>query len=63
MPEGPPLNFRWRRAHYRIARTEGPERIGSEWWLESLSLERKKDEKDEVYERRRKQAAVEKRRI
>ena len=60
VPEGPPLNFRWRSAHYRIARTEGPERIGSEWWLESLSLERKKDEKDEVYERRRKQAAVEK---
>ena len=60
VPEGPPLNFRWRRTHYRIARTEGPERIGSEWWLESLSLERKNDEKDEVYERRRKQAAVEK---
>jgi protein ImuB len=32
MPEGPPMNFRWRRALYRVARAEGPERIGPEWW-------------------------------
>ncbi|MFI0846734.1 DNA polymerase Y family protein [Mesorhizobium sp. IMUNJ 23232] len=32
IPEGPPLNFRWRRALYRIARSEGPERIAPEWW-------------------------------
>ncbi|MER8365105.1 DUF6504 family protein [Mesorhizobium sp. M1348] len=32
MPEGPPLNFRWRRALYRVARAEGPERIAPEWW-------------------------------
>ncbi|MDP3895628.1 MAG: DNA polymerase Y family protein, partial [Mesorhizobium sp.] len=32
VPEGPPLNFRWRRALYRVARSEGPERIAPEWW-------------------------------
>lgn len=32
VPEGPPLNFRWRRALYRVARAEGPERIAAEWW-------------------------------
>ena len=26
--------FRWRRAIYRVARAEGPERIASEWWRE-----------------------------
>jgi protein ImuB len=33
MPEGPPRQFRWRRALHRVARAEGPERIASEWWL------------------------------
>ncbi len=32
VPDGPPVRFRWRRALYRIARAEGPERIASEWW-------------------------------
>ncbi|UCI08250.1 DUF6504 family protein [Mesorhizobium sp. B1-1-8] len=32
MPEGPPMNFRWRRALYRVTRAEGPERIAAEWW-------------------------------
>ncbi|SFP10803.1 protein ImuB [Mesorhizobium sp. NFR06] len=32
IPEGPPMNFRWRRALYRVARAEGPERIAAEWW-------------------------------
>lgn len=32
LPEGPPMNFRWRRALYRVARAEGPERIAPEWW-------------------------------
>ena len=36
MPEGPPLNFRWRRAMHRVARAEGPERIGAEWWLNRI---------------------------
>ena len=34
VPEGPPLTFRWRRAVYRVARAEGPERIAPEWWRE-----------------------------
>jgi len=33
-PDGPPVRFRWRRAVYRIVRSEGPERIGAQWWLE-----------------------------
>jgi protein ImuB len=33
VPEGPPLNFRWRRAMHRVSRAEGPERIAPEWWL------------------------------
>ena len=37
MPEGPPLNFRWRRALYRVARAEGPERIAPEWWREAAA--------------------------
>lgn len=32
VPEGPPLNFRWRRLTHRIASAEGPERIAPEWW-------------------------------
>jgi protein ImuB len=34
VPEGPPAHFRWRRASYRVARAEGPERIAPEWWLD-----------------------------
>ena len=34
LPEGPPLNFRWRRAMHRVSRAEGPERIAPEWWRE-----------------------------
>lgn len=33
VPEGPPLRFRWRRALYRVARSEGPERLAPPWWL------------------------------
>ena len=32
VPDGPPLNFRWRRVLHSIARIEGPERIAAEWW-------------------------------
>ncbi|WP_406873008.1 DNA polymerase Y family protein [Aminobacter sp. P9b] len=34
VPDGPPQNFRWRRAMHRVARAEGPERIAPEWWRE-----------------------------
>ncbi|AQR61162.1 nucleotidyltransferase [Brevundimonas sp. LM2] len=31
-PDGPPAQFRWRRVTHQVARAEGPERIGGEWW-------------------------------
>jgi len=31
-PDGPPAQFRWRRVLHQVARAEGPERIGGEWW-------------------------------
>ncbi|RWP39921.1 MAG: DNA polymerase Y family protein [Mesorhizobium sp.] len=43
MPEGPPMNFRWRRALYRVARAEGPERIAPEWWREAAGQEATRD--------------------
>ena len=32
VPEGPPVQFRWRSLSHRIARFVGPERIAPEWW-------------------------------
>ena len=32
IPDGPPRQFRWRRTSHQIVRSEGPERIASEWW-------------------------------
>ncbi len=32
VPDGPPRQFRWRRAQFDVARAEGPERIAMEWW-------------------------------
>jgi protein ImuB len=32
VPEGPPLNFRWRGTMHDVAHAEGPERIACEWW-------------------------------
>ena len=47
VPEGPPLHFRWRRAMHRVARAEGPERIGAEWWLNGIARgESGRQEKD-----------------
>ncbi|MEM9999432.1 MAG: DNA polymerase Y family protein [Pseudomonadota bacterium] len=37
VPEGPPMRLRWRRVLYTIAKAEGPERIGGEWWSEDVS--------------------------
>lgn len=34
-PDGPPALFRWRRVTHQVARAEGPERIGDEWWRRS----------------------------
>lgn len=32
VPDGPPAQFKWRRAVHAVARVEGPERIAMEWW-------------------------------
>jgi protein ImuB len=32
IPDDPPLSFRWRGAHHRVRRAEGPERLAPEWW-------------------------------
>ena len=49
VPEGPPLNFRWRRAMHRVARAEGPERIAPEWWLHGKpEVKADENEKDEA---------------
>ncbi len=34
VPEDAPKTFRWRRSFHRITRTEGPERIAAEWWID-----------------------------
>jgi protein ImuB len=34
VPEGPPVQFRWRRTVHRVVKAEGPERISGEWWLD-----------------------------
>ena len=35
VPDGPPARFRWRKAQFDVARSEGPERIAMEWWRNS----------------------------
>lgn len=35
-----PITFRWRQAEHRVARAEGPERIGGEWWRRDSRGER-----------------------
>jgi protein ImuB len=32
VPDGPPVQFRWRRVLHQVAHAEGPERIAMEWW-------------------------------
>ncbi|GAB4354871.1 MAG: DNA polymerase Y family protein [Oricola sp.] len=46
VPEGPPQRFRWRRALYRVARAEGPERIGGEWWRDDAPEDLAPDPRD-----------------
>jgi protein ImuB len=57
VPDGAPLNFRWRRAQYRIVGSEGPERIEPEWWREDLPVAaRGGGEKDPAHEGQRRRA-------
>jgi protein ImuB len=32
IPDGPPRRFRWRGVTYEVTGSQGPERIGAEWW-------------------------------
>jgi protein ImuB len=32
VPDGPPVQFTWRRMRHVVAHAEGPERIAMEWW-------------------------------
>lgn len=34
VPEGPPVQFIWRRRPHKVARYAGPERIAPEWWCD-----------------------------
>jgi protein ImuB len=52
VPEGPPLNFRWRRVMHRVARAEGPERIAPEWWLQRIPEDAVKEEERKEKESR-----------
>jgi protein ImuB len=35
VPDGPPVQFTWRRVTYRVAHAEGPERIAMQWWRDA----------------------------
>ncbi|MGE0273179.1 MAG: DNA polymerase Y family protein [Alphaproteobacteria bacterium] len=39
-PDRAPIAFRWRQTEHRVARAEGPERIGGEWWRRDARGER-----------------------
>lgn len=34
VPDGPPQSFRWRRTVHHVSRSEGPERLAMEWWVD-----------------------------
>ncbi|WP_245419570.1 Y-family DNA polymerase [Phyllobacterium salinisoli] len=37
VPDGPPMQFRWRRVLHQVTLAEGPERIAPEWWRGNLA--------------------------
>jgi protein ImuB len=38
VPDGPPQIFRWRRLRYQVTRSEGPERLAMEWWVDGADV-------------------------
>jgi protein ImuB len=38
VPDGPPVQFTWRRMRHVVARAEGPERIAMEWWRDAAGV-------------------------
>jgi protein ImuB len=43
LPDAAPSRFTWRRAGHRVARAQGPERLGPEWWRPSAGSARTRD--------------------
>ena len=43
VPDGPPVQFQWRRTKYRVIHAEGPERIAMEWWRDNRGSELTRD--------------------
>ena len=46
VPDGPPRRFRWRGVTYEVAGSEGPERIGAEWWRSTTAIARRRPTRD-----------------
>jgi protein ImuB len=38
VPDGPPVQFTWRRMRHVVAHAEGPERIAMEWWRDEADV-------------------------
>jgi protein ImuB len=43
VPDGPPIQFTWRRVTHHVIRAEGPERIAMEWWHDVQGQTLKRD--------------------
>ena len=43
VPDGPPKRFVWRHLTRNVCKSEGPERIGREWWLNGAKHHRTRD--------------------
>ncbi|WP_306913406.1 Y-family DNA polymerase [Rhizobium mesoamericanum] len=39
VPDGAPASFHWRRMQHRVLKSEGPERLAMEWWLDGSEAE------------------------
>ncbi|WP_082511985.1 MULTISPECIES: DNA polymerase Y family protein [unclassified Rhizobium] len=39
VPEGPPQSFHWRRVTHRVSRSQGPERLAMEWWVDGADAQ------------------------
>jgi protein ImuB len=38
IPDGAPASFHWRRMQHRVLKSEGPERLATEWWLDGAEV-------------------------
>ncbi|WP_336622269.1 Y-family DNA polymerase [Rhizobium sp. S152] len=36
IPDGAPASFHWRRMQHRVLKSEGPERLAMEWWIDGV---------------------------